>query len=292
MARYPRAVYREVTGLQNDPPIEPIGMIAHVSASQAPSLFGWFNGPSKGIESHLHLPYEATTPAEQYRDTTREADANYRANSWVDGLLGRVGMVSVETQGLGYGAWTDHQVAELVTVGLWLQEVHPRIPAKRATSAYSGGFGYHVQYPEWSNVPGKICPGPIRIQQWNDLVLPGILRQLTVPLPPSGPIIVQAPPPIVAPGVPAPAFPLPAGYYFGPKEGPAQSVSGYYSHRDDLRLWQNRMGQRGWSIGADGLYGPNTADVARSFQAEKHLLADGLIGPVTWTAAWTAPTTT
>ena len=90
---------------------------------------------------------------------------------------------------------------------------------------------------------------------------------------------------------PAPAFPLPGGSYFGPRSGPAQSVSGYYSHRDDLRRWQQRMADRGWSIGADGLYGDETANVARKFQSEKGIGVDGLIGPETWAAAWTAPVT-
>ena len=42
---------------------------------------------------------------------------------------------------------------------------------------------------------------------------------------------------------------------------------------------------------ADGLYGPETARVARGFQSEKGLAVDGLIGPDTWDAAWTSPVT-
>lgn len=93
------------------------------------------------------------------------------------------------------------------------------------------------------------------------------------------------------PGPTAPAFPLPAGSYFGPKEGPAQSVSGYFSHRADLKAWQARMVARGWVLdgGADGLYGPATREVSLAFQREKGLVVDGLIGPATWGAAWTAP---
>ncbi|GAA1456988.1 hypothetical protein GCM10009603_05070 [Nocardiopsis exhalans] len=93
------------------------------------------------------------------------------------------------------------------------------------------------------------------------------------------------------PTVKVPPFPLPRGSYFGPKEGPNQSVSGFYSHRSDLRRWQKQMLVRGWSIDADGLYGPQTARVARQFQAEKGLSVDSLIGPATWVAAWTAPIT-
>ncbi|WP_205353112.1 peptidoglycan-binding domain-containing protein [Janibacter anophelis] len=89
----------------------------------------------------------------------------------------------------------------------------------------------------------------------------------------------------------APKFPLPRGHYFGPKSGPASSVSGYYSHRADLKRWQQQMRERGWSITADGLYGPATAKVARAFQREKGLAVDGLIGAATWAAAWKEPVT-
>ncbi len=92
----------------------------------------------------------------------------------------------------------------------------------------------------------------------------------------------------------APPFPLPQGAYFGPKEGPATSVSGYFSHRDDLKRWQTQMIKRGWNLGkagADGLYGSDTAKVAHDFQTEKHLHVDALIGPDTWAAAWNLPIT-
>lgn len=89
----------------------------------------------------------------------------------------------------------------------------------------------------------------------------------------------------------APPFPLPAGAYFGPKSGPKRSVSGYYSHREDLRRWQLQMRARGWQIEPDGLYGRQTGNVAAAFQAEKGLTVDRLIGPATWAAAWTAPVT-
>lgn len=92
-------------------------------------------------------------------------------------------------------------------------------------------------------------------------------------------------------GAKAPAFPLPRGWYFGPSTGPKASVSGYYGHRDDLARWQRQMRARGWAIGVDGLYGPQTADVARDFQREKGLDVDGLIGAETWATAWTAPVT-
>ncbi|MFE3461380.1 N-acetylmuramoyl-L-alanine amidase [Nocardiopsis aegyptia] len=105
--------------------------------------------------------------------------------------------------------------------------------------------------------------------------------------PPTAP----APRPTV-PGTAAPPFPLPSGYAFGPKTGPYWQVSGYYSHREDLRQWQQRMRDRGWVITPDGLYGPQTKLVTETFQAEKAgLIVDGLIGARTWAAAWTEPIT-
>lgn len=96
----------------------------------------------------------------------------------------------------------------------------------------------------------------------------------------------------VVPSVmPAPPFPLPAGWYFGPEPGPRWSVSGYHGHAEDLKVWQRRMSTRGWDIVIDGLYGPQTASVARHFQIEKHLHDDSLIGASTWRQAWEAPIT-
>jgi len=100
-------------------------------------------------------------------------------------------------------------------------------------------------------------------------------------------------------GTDAPAFPLPASQWFGPESGGDNSISGWYSHGNDLRAFQQRMKDRGWAIDVDGLYGPkgaktpqgNTAAVTIAFQKEKGLTPDGLIGPATWAAAWTAPIT-
>ena len=89
----------------------------------------------------------------------------------------------------------------------------------------------------------------------------------------------------------APSFPLPSGHYFGPKSGPNHSVSGFYSHRSDLKRWQAQMRKRGWRITADGLYGPATKRVASQFQREKGLRVTGLIGPMTWSKAWTEKVT-
>lgn len=83
----------------------------------------------------------------------------------------------------------------------------------------------------------------------------------------------------------APPFPLPAGWYFGPVDGPVESVSGFHGHATDLARWQARVG----GLEADGLYGDATAGAARVLQRRKGLDQDGLIGRLTWAAAWQGP---
>ncbi|TQF05575.1 N-acetylmuramoyl-L-alanine amidase [Kitasatospora acidiphila] len=58
-----------------------------------------------------------------------------------------------------------------------------------------------------------------------------------------------------------------------------------------VRVWQQRMAERGWQIAVDGQYGPKSAQVCLKFQTEKNLQRDGVVGPETWNATWTSPIT-
>jgi peptidoglycan hydrolase-like protein with peptidoglycan-binding domain len=59
----------------------------------------------------------------------------------------------------------------------------------------------------------------------------------------------------------------------------------------DVQVWQAQMSGRGWAIDVDGEFGPQSEDVCRSFQSEKGLDSDGLVGPQTWETTWSAPVT-
>lgn len=59
-----------------------------------------------------------------------------------------------------------------------------------------------------------------------------------------------------------------------------------YTQGSDVRLWQQRMRDRGWPITVDGAYGPKSAAICRAFQQEKHLGVDGVVGPATWSASF------
>jgi hypothetical protein len=54
---------------------------------------------------------------------------------------------------------------------------------------------------------------------------------------------------------------------------------------------QRRLKERGWTLDADGDFGPVTDRVIRAFQADKRLEVDGEVGPRTWTALWATPVT-
>jgi Putative peptidoglycan binding domain len=102
------------------------------------------------------------------------------------------------------------------------------------------------------------------------------------------------PGPTPSPGGPAPPFPYPASDYLGQPSPDPHCHSGYYGGVDQANVstWQAQMKARGWDIDADGMYGPSSENVCRQFQQEKGLSSvDGLVGPETWQATWTAPVT-
>jgi murein L,D-transpeptidase YcbB/YkuD len=95
----------------------------------------------------------------------------------------------------------------------------------------------------------------------------------------------------MAGGAPGGAPPAPSG----PPTGSAPPFPGtllvnFTSHHGTA-TWQQQMANRGWTIAVDDLYGDQSERTCRQFQAEKGLQEDGIVGPHTWAAAWTAPIT-
>lgn len=186
MAWYPFANKKVIKPGPNDPPIIVVGAILHVDAGDSKSLYGYFSsGKSDGIESHFHVPKDG--PVEQYRDTHFEADANLKANSFVVGGK-RYGFVSIETQGKAKGEWNAWQLQEIKRLLKWLSETHD-FPLEKATNPRGPGVGYHTLFGApgpWTPV-AKTCPGPDRVRQFNEILVPWFSVNQAPPVtPPAG----------------------------------------------------------------------------------------------------------
>ncbi|MFW6091366.1 MAG: N-acetylmuramoyl-L-alanine amidase [Actinomycetota bacterium] len=170
MAWYPRARRREIPPGSNDPRIIPVGVVLHVDAGNAASLYDYFDGRSGGIESHFHVQRDGDV--EQYRDTGYEADANYKGNSWPAGKS-RHGLLSVETQGFEHGEWTRAQLDAIKDLLRWAAGEHG-FPLQVAPTWQGPGVGYHVMFGApgpWTPI-AKTCPGPDRVQQFKQIIVP------------------------------------------------------------------------------------------------------------------------
>ena len=58
-----------------------------------------------------------------------------------------------------------------------------------------------------------------------------------------------------------------------------------YGHRNEwVRLLQNALTVLGYPCQSDGIFGAETAEQVRTFQASRGLVIDGIVGPLTWAA--------
>ncbi|ALF55044.1 peptidoglycan-binding protein [Nostoc piscinale CENA21] len=66
------------------------------------------------------------------------------------------------------------------------------------------------------------------------------------------------------------------------------SYPGYFLQQGcetaDVYMVQQTLQALGYSISADGIFGPMTENAVRQFQMSNGLVADGVVGPNTWYA--------
>lgn len=167
----PDAIHKPIPAGSNDPVIVPALAILHVAVTFIDSLFDFFLRRSGGIESHFYVRKDGKI--EQYRSVLREADANLGANSYRVGTV-TFGAVSIETAGLGPGKWNAAQLESIKLILLWLNKEHG-INLKQVfrpqPSREQGGVSFHTKFKSWSPV-AKSCPGPERIKQYNEILVP------------------------------------------------------------------------------------------------------------------------
>jgi peptidoglycan hydrolase-like protein with peptidoglycan-binding domain len=256
MALYPKAVKKLIPPGKTDPRITARVLIYHIAVTESDSLYEFFRERSGGVESHFYIRRDGTV--EQYRDTDYEADANWHANRFA---------ISIETQGMANGEWTKEQVAALKELTLWVNANHP-VPLTEVTKWDGAGVGYHSLFsPEWTG-GARSCPGPDRIKQFGEVIVPWLATQATAPHTDN-----PRPPASAVPPLPKPK-PKPAG----PKKRQPKPV-GLVKRGDGGTLVAVYQGVLG--VHADGLFGPITDRAVRKAQAAAGLAVDGIIGPNT-----------
>jgi hypothetical protein len=173
MALCPFATHKIIPAGSSDPPINARVTILHVAVSLTASLFEFFRDRSGGIESHFYITL--TGKLEQYRDTGRQADANYEANDFA---------VSIETAGMGVLGWNRAQKRTIQRLLLWLHQVEG-IPLRKVQNWDGAGVGYHTLFgapSHWTPV-AKSCPGPGNIRLFDEWLVPWMRRNPTSPDP-------------------------------------------------------------------------------------------------------------
>ncbi len=138
---------------------------------------------------------------------------------------------------------------------------HVAVSLGNGTTIEARGSAYGVG--SWDAVQGR------------DWTASGLIPGLVYGVPPVGPVIHEGG------GTLAAAPPWPGRFLMRPPpmRGP------------DVRQWQQQMRARGWKVRVNAIYDKKAEEICRTFQQEKGLRVDGVVGEDTWRAAWLAPVT-
>jgi peptidoglycan hydrolase-like protein with peptidoglycan-binding domain len=257
MALCPFAVKKLIPPGPNDPKIKARLAILHIAVSEADSLYDYFKDRSGGVESHFYIRRNGVI--EQYRDTDYEADANTEANPFA---------ISIETQGMGEGEWTGAQLASIKKLLDWINANHD-VPYEVPTTWDGKGIGYHILFmKEWAG-GARSCPGPDRIKQFDEVLVPWFATQVSSPH-------TTNPPASAIPDIPVVPKPKPKPAAV-PKRAPRSiGLTRRGSTGALVRIIQRIVGAV-----PDGIYGPLTEAKVIRFQQVRGLAPDGVVGPNT-----------
>ena len=217
-----------------------------------------------GLEASSHVGIDSTPGT--IGEYVRRSDKAWTVASY--------NPVSVNAELCAFADWTTDQwfqhPAMLENCGRWIAEEAAAlgIPIVRlsASEAQGSGRGVCGHVDLGSAGGGHHDPGPGF--PWNH-----VLSIARGGKPPPAPAPAPKPPPAGK----APPFP--------------GTLLANYIEGHGTKTWQGQMAHRGWTIAVDDKYGGQSEGVCRQFQAEKGLGVDGIVGPQTWDATWTAPIT-
>lgn len=233
----------------------PLGWILHVQMGNG-SPFEYFNGLRAPDRKFSTGWVSKTGVIEQYTELENKPWAQAAGNSFYRAW---------ETEGFDTEPLTPEQVKALAQIHTYCKDVD-------ALAEAPGKSGIGTHYMGGAAWGGHSCPGTLRASQRQSIL--NVAKGMELPKPPPKP-----------PVTPVPAFP---GYVSLGSTGSA------------VVAVQRRLQARGWKgatingvfkyLTVDGIAGPVTIAVIKSFQREKGLTVDGVVGPVTWRALWTMPT--
>lgn len=245
--------------------------------SQDPSAFGWQRGAAAAVDQ-FHYAGHAFP-----QGVARGTATIFKVA--LDRLCQQQGFSLAPSTGLDAGMWGYADRAKRGASGWSFHAYGLAIDINAPWNPQGWQTPKASQYRLPTNTAEVVRPlgllwggGPYGFGDWMHVELhldPGEARALTATL------TDQPAPSPPAPG--GPAFPLPAGYYYGPYVGPAQSISGR-GVRDGPYRAGLAAAQAVLRVTPDGYYGPITAAATVRFQADHGLIPDGLIGPLTWRA--------
>lgn len=246
------------------------------------SLGSYFANPASQVSSHVGI------------DDTPGVVGEYVSRSGKAWTAANANPYSVQAELCAFAKWAaadwnQHQQM-LANTAAWIAEEAAAfgIPIVKLSAAQAQGSSAGVcQHVDLGVAGGNHwdCGPGFPMDQVISMAKGGAAPGPTPPAP--------SPAPTPPPAGKAPPFPYPASDYLGQPSSDPHCHSGYYGGVDqqNVRTWQAQMSARGWSIGVDGMYGPSSQSVCQQFQQEKGLAVDGLVGPSTWAATWTAPVT-
>lgn len=232
------------------------GLVLHIQDGTESGSESWFKDPSAQASAHFLNPKSGNL--RQMVDTDDAA--------WTE-MAGNRHWISVENEGLGGDALTASQIENCARLLAWLHSTYG-VPLQSTDDPAGSGLGWHgMGGAAWGG--HYDCPGePVKAQR------PAILARASQ--------LVGQPAPVPQPApTPKPTGPAWPGRYLR-----------NYLTGSDVRQWQQRMHDRGWSITVDGCFGDpvnrtsQSDKVCRQFQAEKGLTVDGIVGPDTWAACF------
>jgi len=228
------------------------------------SLGNYFASSSSGVSSHVGI------------DDKRGKCGEYVSRGNKAWTQGNANPVSVAAELCGFASWSDSTWRNshnnmLLNAADWVREEAAKfnIPITKLTASQAQGSGrgvcQHRDLGTWGGNHSD-CGNGFPMDYVLDLARGG------------------TPPPSGGGGGGGGSVPTLHVDYFGPANGHNYNCS-------DVQVWQAQMSSRGWTISVDCHYGPQSENVCRQFQSEKGLSYDGMVGPETWNAAWTAPVT-